>query len=196
VLLHHIVTPFPPDGQSPRSPWGLGYEFVVHGINANTESVLPNDEVLQVAKVGQNVELGIEFGGSVGIPEAALEVVAGVPGVSLTGARVTASTNQKYSFALSMTITLRKVIGAPVGAGGAQWKMYRQDERLDRPHPLLQTLLVPEKAKTIQCTIRTWAKQAGYFGTRIGEKFWQYDDQNFSVDLRAEPGAAPDRGRR
>jgi hypothetical protein len=188
--------PFPPDGQSPRSPWGLGYEFVAHDIDANTESVLPNDEVLQVAKVGQNVELGIELGGSVGIPETALEVVAAVPGVSLTGARVTASTNQKYSFALSMAITLRKVVGAPVGVGGAQWKMYRQDERLDRPHPLIQTLLVPENAKTIRCTIRTWAKQSGYFGTKIGEKFWQYDDQNFRVDLRAEPGAAPDPARK
>jgi len=184
VLLHHTVTPFPPNGKSPVSPWGLGYEFVVHDVDANTESVLPNDQVLQIARVGQNVELGLEFGGTVGIPEEALELVTAVPAVSLTGAQVTASTNQKYSFALSMMITLRKVIGAPVGVGGAQWKMYRQDERLDRPHPLIQTLLVPEKVKTIRCTIRTWAKQAGFFGSRIGEKFWRYDDQNFSVDVR------------
>jgi len=172
VLLHHVVTPFPPDGQPPRSPWGLGYEFVAQGIDANTESVVPNDEVLQVATVGQNVELGIEFGGAVGIPKATLELIPDVPGVSLTGARVTASTNQKFSFALSMSITLRKVVGAPVGIGGAKWTMYRQDEPLNCPHTLMQTLLVPENAKKLLCKIRTWAKQAGYFGLRIGEKFW------------------------
>jgi len=184
ILLNHLVTPFPIDGSIPGRVWGLGYEFVVHDLDASTVSVVPSDEVMEIGKVGQSVDLGLELGGKVGIPSVELPQTSG-PTVSLSGASLRASTNQRYQFALEMRITLRKVIGAGVGIGGAQWKLYRQNEPIDQPHALLQTILVPEDAKSIRCTVKTWAKQAGFLGTRVGARFWPYQDQDFEVDLTA-----------
>jgi hypothetical protein len=105
------------------------------------------------------------------------------PLVTLSGASVRASTDQSFQFSVGLSITLRKVVGAPVGIGGAMWKLYRQDEPLDQPHALLQTVLVPEDATSIRCTVKTWAKQAGILGTRWGARFWKYDDQQFEISL-------------
>jgi hypothetical protein len=82
-----------------------------------------------------------------------------------------------------MEISLRKVVGAPVGAGGALWKMYRQDEPLEGPHALLQTLVVGPGTQRIKCKIRTWAKQAGWLGTSWGARLWPYEDEAFEISL-------------
>ena len=129
------------------------------------------------------MKLVIQIDGGVGIPDEALEIIKGVPAISLTNAKIEASTNQKFQLSLHMTISLRKVVGAPVGVGGAVWKMYRQDERLDKPHTLLQTILVDSKTEHIECIIKTWAKQAGWLGTSWGAKFWTYKDQLFDISL-------------
>jgi len=183
VLLHHVVTPFPMDGKVPGGVWGLGYEFVNNSANANTISVLPSDEVLNIGSIGSEVELGVDLSGGVGVPDASLECINSIPGVNLSGAKLHASTHQKFQFSLKMALTLRKVVGAPVGEGGALWKMYRQNEPLDRPHTLLQTVMLADGAREIKCTIRTWAKQAGWFGTRLGAKYWPYEDLAFTVNL-------------
>jgi hypothetical protein len=125
----------------------------------------------------------VELGGHIGVPKEALTLLAAAPAVSLTNASLHASTSQQFQFSLHMNLTLRKAVGAGFGVGGAQWKLYRQDERLDRPHTLLQTLLVAEGTKSIRCTVRSWAKQAGFLGTRLGAKFWQYPDQTFDISL-------------
>jgi hypothetical protein len=183
LLINHVLTPFPVDGRTPGRVWGLGYEFVAHDIDANTVSVVPDDEVMEIGKVAQSVDLGLELGGKVGIPAVALPQTNMGPTVSLTGASLRAATSQQFQFALQLRITLRKVIGAGVGIGGAQWKLYRQNEPIDQPHPLLQTLLVPEEARSIRCTIKTWAKQAGRLGTSWGARFWPYPDQEFEINL-------------
>jgi hypothetical protein len=169
----HTVTPFPVDGKSPARVWGLGYEFVAHDIDANTVAVEPSDAVYKVAQVGQTFVLGIDAGGK-------FAVASDTPGENFG---VRASTSQNFQFEAALTISLRKVVGAPVGIGGAQWKMFRQNEPLDRPHTLLQLLLVPEGDAQLRCTVKTWAKQAGRFGTRWGAKYWPYDDQTFTVKL-------------
>jgi hypothetical protein len=183
ILINHVVTPFSEDGRSPVKVWGLGYEFIVENAEGNTVSVLPSDETLKVAEIDQEMNLGLQIDGGVGIPKKALEIIEEVPAFSLTNAKLEASTDQKFQLSLHMTISLRKVVGAPVGAGGAQWKMYRQDEKLDKPHTLLQTILIDSKTENIQCRIKTWAKQAGWLGTGWGAKFWSYKDQIFDISL-------------
>jgi len=173
ILLTHTVTPFPVDGRSPARVWALGYELVAHNINADTVAVVPSDEVYKAGEVGQTLTLGIEAGGKFAI--------AGAPPGSNFGLR--ASTNQRLQFEATITVTLRKVVGAPVGTGGAQWKMFRQNEPLDQPHTLLQLILVPENAEQLRCTVKTWATQAGRLGTGWGAKFWPYKDQPFTVSL-------------
>lgn len=183
ILVEHVITPFPVNGKAPGKVWALGYEFVPHDVDANTVSVMPNDEVVEIGKIGQEVDFGIELGGKIGVPDSALTALAAAPAVSLTNASLRASTNQRFQFSLQMKLTLRKVVGAGFGVGGAQWKLYRQDEAIDKPHALMQTLLVAEGTKSIRCTVRSWAKQAGFLGTRLGAKFWQYPDQTFEISL-------------
>jgi hypothetical protein len=183
ILINHVVTPFPVDGRAPGRVWGLGYEFVAHDIDANTVSVVPDDEVMEIAKVGQSVDLGLELGGKIGIADAALQHAGLGPTISLSGASLSAATSQRFQFALEMRITLRKVVGAGVGIGGAQWKLYRQNEPIDQPHTLLQTVLVPEAARSLRCSVKTWAKQGGRLGTGWGARFWPYPDQAFDISL-------------
>jgi len=191
ILLNHLLTPFPLDGKPPVSVWGLGYEFVVRGIDdfqkvdVNTVSVVPDDKVVRFGKLKQEVNLGLKLGGELGIPDVALSALNLGTSVSLSGASMSASTDQNFQFSVKLDVTLRKVVGAGVGNGGAMWRLFRQDEALDRPHPLLQTVLVPEGSKKLHCIIKTWAKQAGFLGTRWGAKFWNYQDQEFEIDLTA-----------
>ena len=173
ILLTHVVTPFPRDGELPARVWSLGYEIEFLDADADTVSVAPSNEVFKIGEIGQSVDLGIDLGGKLGI-------AAGPPG---TGVGLRASTSQRFQFEVSMTITLRKVVGAPVGAGGAVWKMFRQNEPLDQPHTLLQTVMFAEGAKSLRCTVKTWAKQAGWLGTRWGARFWPYEDQRFEISL-------------
>lgn len=187
ILLNHVVTPFAKDGHAPGGVCSLGYEIVLHGVDANTVSVVPNDEVLKIGKVGEKVELGLDLGGSVSIPGAALGTTAGAAAFSLQSAKLRAAAGFDVQFAVELSWTLRKVLGAPVGEGGAQWKMYRQDEPLDRPHSLLQTLVV-SGGDTMRCTIKTWATKAGFLGTRFGAKFWAYEDQEFTISLAGLSG--------
>lgn len=182
VLINHVITPFAIDGRPPVKVWGLGYEFIMEGSDSNTVSVLPNDEVLKIADIAQRVEFGLDVGGGVGLPDKALEVFDAVPALSLTGAELRASSSQRYSLSLKIDVSLRKVTGGPSGSGGALWKMYRQDERLDRPHTLVHTLLVPAGKSSINCTVRTWATQAGWLGS-WGQRFWTYEDKQFTISL-------------
>lgn len=185
ILINHVITPFAKDGRLPANVWALGYEFIAKDIEADTVAVLPNDDVLKVGTVGQEMSFGLDLAGGVALPEgSALEEQDG-PSISLTGARLRAATHQAFHFSLRLELTFRRVVGAPTGIGGAAWKMYRQNERLDRSHALLQTVLVDEGAQHLDCSVRVWATQAGVLGTGWGAKFWPYADQDFRVDLRS-----------
>jgi hypothetical protein len=173
ILLTHVMTPFPRDGNAPARVWSLGYEIVILDVDADTVGVAPSNEVFKIADLGQSVDLAIDFGGRFGIVEEPLR----------SGMALRAVTSQRFLFKVSMQITLRKVVGAPVGNGGAVWKMFRQNEQLDQPHTLLQTVLFAENATSLRCTVKTWAKQAGWLGTRWGARLWSYEDQPFEISL-------------
>lgn len=180
ILLNHGITPFPHDGHLPRGVWGFGYEFELLAPVSHTVAVLPESEALKIAEIGQDVKLGLSVGGKVGIPDAALQTVSAVPGVSLSGASIEATTDQHLDMSLKLQITLRKILAAPFGAGSAKWNLYRQDERLDVFHPLLQTILVPPGTTALSGVIRTWAKRKKLFG---GQEFWPYPDQAVTISL-------------
>ncbi|WP_437995674.1 hypothetical protein WMF26_31140 [Sorangium sp. So ce185] len=184
VLIIHVVTPFARDGHSPDGVWGLGYEFVMKGVDASTVAVLPNDEVLQIARVGQELDIELGVGGEVTTKGMATDR-SDQASLSLHGARLRASTTGQLHLSLRLSITLRKVLGAPVGIGGAQWKMYRQDEPMDRPHTLLQTVLLPKGVDRISCVIKTWVRRAGVLGTTWRAKFWPYQDLEYSVPIHS-----------
>ncbi|MCE9667543.1 hypothetical protein LY474_06915 [Myxococcus stipitatus] len=184
VLLAHTVTAFPNDGFLPGNVFALGYEFVLHDQSrAATIAVAPSDEVLRIASIHQKVSFGVDLGGKWHYPTASGggggEVLE-----SLGGATISCSTDQRYAFDVTLDASLRKVVGAPVGVGGALWKLYRQNESLDRPFTLLQTLLLPKETVELRCTVKTWVMRAGFLGTRWGAVYWPYADQDFAVMLR------------
>src|SRR6185503_5733647 len=43
ILLTHVVTPFPRDGDTPARVWSLGYEIVLPAATADTVSVAPSN---------------------------------------------------------------------------------------------------------------------------------------------------------
>lgn len=185
ILLNHVVTPFARAGEAPGGIWGIGYEFnLVPPVEANTVSVQPSDEVLKIARLGQTVQLGLDVGGGVGVPEEDdLEIMKGVQALTLSGASLEASTNQRFHMSLRLRVTLRKLVGGPVGVGGAKWTLYRQDERLDQSHALVQTLVVAPTTRPLRCVIKTWAKKAGWLGTGFRSRKWVYDDVEFEIPL-------------
>ena len=184
VLLKHILTPFPADGQFPKNVWALGYEFVPEDNTMNTRAVIPNDEIATVGKISQDVSLGLKLNGEIGVPEKTIEVLNSVPGLALTNAKLEASTDQNFQLNLHLSLSFRKVIGAPVGTGGAMWKMYRQDERIDGSHALYQTVLMDEDVSEVSCTVKTWAKQGGWLGLSFGAELWRYDPVNFTISVK------------
>lgn len=184
VLLCHVVTPIAAPRKRPARVWSLGYEFVPRDSSSLTVSVVPSDDVLLIGSISQEVSLGLDFHGKIGVPQTLLQPLPGASPFQVGGAHLSASTDQKFGLSLKMRITLRKVVGAPHGNGGAVWHMYRQDERLDRPHALFHTILVPHELRELNCTIRTWATQAGWFNTGIRAKSFTYDDAEFTVSLQ------------
>lgn len=183
VLLHHTVTPFAGDGFIPSGIWGLGYEFRPTKLNANTVSVFPHDEALSLGELKQDLELGVGFGGELEVPQASLALDESSALVSLQGASIHASTSSTFKIGIRMKLSLRKVLGAGVGTGGAKWQMYRQDEPLEKPHVLLQTLLVPDNRREFKAEVRYWAKK-GFVGTRFFSRLYTYPAQTYIIDLR------------
>jgi hypothetical protein len=184
ILLNHVITAFPRDGLPPGRVWALSYEFVLHDIpRAETVAVAPSNVLLRFGGLYQKVSLGFDLGGQLIVPDAMREAIEATSTISLSGASIALATEQRYQFEVSLDTSLRKVVGAPVGVGGALWKMYRQDEPLDAPIPLLQTLLVPADTKELRCTVQCSAVRAGLLGSRWGARFWPYADQEFTVYL-------------
>src|SRR5262249_33869108 len=91
ILLTHVVTPLPRNGEVPARVWGLGYEIVILGADADTVSVAPSNEVFKIADLGQSVDLGIDFGGRFGIAKEP-------PG---TGMALRAMMSQRFHFQVS-----------------------------------------------------------------------------------------------
>jgi hypothetical protein len=101
----------------------------------------------------------------------------------MTGASVYTTTDNQFSFALSLELSQLKVLAGPVGAGGARWDIYRTRERLDRFQPLVQTLFVPEDATSMNVKVHTWIKRRGKFFGLLSAREWTFPGQEFNVSL-------------
>src|SRR5206468_1365092 len=118
--------PFSRDGRPPRGVIGLGYTVTLRGVEAATVAVLPDSEFTRYASLDEDVRIGISAGGEVGIPTRVLSAANAVPGISLKGAQFEATNDSKFAVAIHLNFGLMSVVGAPVGAGGARWEMYRR----------------------------------------------------------------------
>jgi len=184
ILLYHGLTPFPRPGQSPGGVWGIGYQVqLADPDDAATVSLVPETEMTKVASIDQSVEIGLALGGEMAVPDSALEVVTAVPGITLHGVKVGATTDQRFALSIHLDLSLVKVLSGPVGAGGARWHLYRQEDRLDRFQPLLQTLLIPKGIDRLIMTITTWVRRRGLFFGLLGSRQWSPQPLSLEVSL-------------
>jgi hypothetical protein len=183
VLVHQGITAFNPPGRAPASVWGLGYEIRLLSPDADTLSIQPSTELLEVARLNQDVDLGLTVGGSLEPPPAALSLASAIPGFSLQGVRVAATTEQSFRLAIRFRFELLKIQAGPVGAGGARWNFYRQDQRLDGFQPLLHTILVPRDATSLDVSIHAWVVRAGgWFGLKKPIR-WMSNEIRYQVPI-------------
>jgi hypothetical protein len=183
VLLYQGMTAFHKPGRRPAEVWGMGYEVRTAGDDCDTVSLAPDDRIVQVGAIDQEVEIGLSLGGELGVPEAAIQAVNTVPGVVFNGAQVKASTDQKFALAIHFKLTLRAIQAAPVGAGGAKWNVYRQTERLDGFQALMHTLLVPRGMNRLTLTIATWVRRSGGWFGLGGSREWRNAPETYQVSL-------------
>jgi hypothetical protein len=179
VLLSHGITAFHKMGRSPRAIWGMGYQATIPG-GARTLDVSPASAHLTVGSVQQDVRLAITLGGRIGASEEVLAAAAAIPGVTLNGAELEAGVDERVAFTVRFEFRVLKVQSGPVAPGGARWNLYRQDEPLDDFQPLLQTVLVPKDAERLTVEVRSWAREAGWFGPG---REWTFVPRQFEVPL-------------
>ena len=182
LLICHGLTPFYKGGRRPTGVWGFGYSARLIGVDGDTVAFQPSSELIEVAKVDQDVKLGLDVGGSLNLaPD--LGVGAALPGISVPSAKVYASTRQDVGLAISCRFSVVAVQAGPLAAGGVRWNMYRAKQSIEAFQPLFQTLPVPSGVKMLQFEVETWIRRSGYLFGLVGARHWHYPAQAFQVSL-------------
>lgn len=180
ILVSHGITAFHKMGRRPRAIWGMGYQATVVDVEARTVDVTPTSEHITVGSLQQDVRLGVTLDGRIEVPQAALAASEKLPGVGLNGASIEAGIDERIAFAIRYEFRVLKVQAGPVAPGGARWNLYRQDRPLDDFHPLLQTLLVPRRARDVTVEVEAWAREAGFLGPG---REWTFEPRTYRVSL-------------
>ncbi|MBN2196024.1 MAG: hypothetical protein JW751_24620 [Polyangiaceae bacterium] len=162
VLLYQGMTPFHPAGERPHGIFGMGYPIQIEG-EVSTVAWQPDSSLIEVAKVDQEVSVGLGVGGALGTPSG-LEGLDVIPGITLPHAKIHAKTHQEFRLSISFVFNLLRVQAGAVGSGEARWNIYQQDERLDRFQPLTHTLTVPRDTPKVTGRVTTWIRRNA--GTR------------------------------
>jgi hypothetical protein len=180
ILLSHGITAFHKMGRRPRAIWGMGYQATVTHGDARTLDVTPRSEHLTVGSLEQNIRLGITLDGRIEVPAMARAAIDAIPGVGLNGASIELGADERLAFTIRYEFRVLKVQAGPLAPGGARWNLYRQDQPLDDFHPLLQTLLVPRSARTLDVEVQAWAREAGFLGPG---REWTFEPRSYRVSL-------------
>ena len=131
---------------------------------------------------------GLEVGGGFQVPQETLQLTAQIPGLSLTGASLHATTDQTFGLALECSFSLLEVQAGPVGAGGVRWNLYRGRERIDTYHPLFHTLRIPEGTRSLRLVVEAWVRRSGRFFGLGRARHWHYPAQEFEVSFAGLEG--------
>jgi hypothetical protein len=183
VLLYHGLTPFARPGERPRGVWGLGYEVRPVDIDAATVAISPDTELTTVGALDSDVRIGLSVGGEMEVPKHALEAVNAIPGVSLHGAKIEATVDEKFALAVHLKLALVKVEAGLVGAGGARWNVYRAGDRIAGFQPFLQTALLPKNTRRLKLTAQPWVVRRGWLFGTIGVRKFIPKPSDFEISL-------------
>jgi hypothetical protein len=183
VLLYHGLTPFARPGERPGGVWGLGYEVRPVDVDAATVAISPDTELTSVGAIDSDVRIGLSAGGEMAVPTPALEAMNTVPGISLHGAKIEATADQRFALAVHLRLALVKVEAGLVGAGGARWNVYRAGDRIVGFQPFLQTALLPKKTRRLKVAVQPWVVRRSWFPGKFGATRYIPPPSTFEVSL-------------
>jgi hypothetical protein len=181
ILLSHGMTAFPVAGRKPARVWGMGYDSSVFDVAADTVALVPATDMLDIARVGANAGVEVQLDGRLGVPQPLADALSLVPGVELNEASVRVKDDVKAAVFLQFHVAVARVVSGPDANGGAKWSLYSQDREIAGYQPLLQTLLVPKGTKSLRVDVKTWVREAGWFGP----KNWTNKTDSFEVPLNS-----------
>ncbi len=186
LLVSHGMTPFYKAGRKPSGVWGMGYRTVVDDDRCSTVAVFPASRKYDVIHVSEQVSVGIKAGGEISLPEVqGLQLLDTLTHVKLSGLALRATTDNEFAIAAQCTFSVLEVQAGPISAGGARWNLYRGRETIETYQPLLQTLLVPRKAKSLRFTVDAWLRGSGRFFGLLKARQWAYPSQEFEVSIES-----------
>jgi hypothetical protein len=188
LLLVHGVTPFHRPGASRKGVWGLGYEVVLRhdteerDLDADTVSVEPGTQFLEVGQINQKISVGLSAGGSLGASQETADAGSAL-GIAIPNAAIHATTDQRFALAIHFVLRLLKVQAGRFGTGGAKWNIYNQDDPVDGEHTLLQTITVDPSVTKFRTRIVTWVRKRGFLGGSFGGKTWTAEPVTYDISL-------------
>jgi hypothetical protein len=183
VLLYHGLTPFARPGERPRGVWGLGYEVRPVDVDAATVALSPDTESTKIGEINSEVRIGLSAGGEMSVPAPVLEAANAIPGISLQGAKLEATTDQTFALAIRVEFSMVKVEAGAIGAGGARWNVYRAGQRVVGFQPFIQTVLLPKKTRTLQLAVQPWVARRGWLFGKLGSRKFIPAPTTFDVSL-------------
>lgn len=116
-----------------------------------------------------------------------LDLASGIPGLSLNGVKVEATTDAHIGVALQCEISFVQVQAGPIGEGGAGWNLYKKGQRIDIQHPLLHTLLAPNGTKALKVKINAWVREPRRFFRVLRGREWRFPSVDYAVSLERNP---------
>jgi hypothetical protein len=179
ILVRHGVTPFFAPGARPRAVYALGYQATIEE-DAETIDVAPTTQMLEVGSIDQQVTFSLSSGGKFDSVSSPAADMAKIAGIELPSVELGASVSNQAELRIRLKLELLKSQAAPVGAGGARWNLYRQDETLVGFTPLVQTMLVSPATQSLTFKVFSWAKFGGFLG--IGAQK-ATKEQTFTVSI-------------
>ena len=115
------MTPFYRHGDRPVGVACLGYRIEIEPAGCRTASLFPESKLVTIGKAGASIQLGLNADGGLDVPKTALSLASNIPGLSLNGVKIDATTDAHIGVALQCEISFLQFQAGPIGEGGAGW---------------------------------------------------------------------------
>ena len=188
VLLRHALTAFARPGEKPPRVWGMGYTVRLVGVDdAATLSLAPDSAADAVASASGHVDVGLGAGGRLGLTKllsgALAPALAALPVLPIPDVTLKASADTQFTAGFRLDIRALQIQAGPVGAGGAQWNLYRHRRDFTRTQALFHTVTLPPGTSRLTVRVETWIRQKTQpWGHEVSQ--WCQPETEYDIPIR------------